>query len=284
MDDLLALSEGEIKKINEKINEENNFPERDDIVLPKDLYGAYKQGLSKDVDMLIGTNAHELRYWIHEVGNLFLYRIVARVLSESHKKSMTPEEQTIVDSLIEEETKKHNSKTWGIAELYNEIYFRLPAIEMAKSHAKNGGNTYVYLWEKESAIPNLRACHAVELSYVLNNLDDTIYTGEPADPKLASIVQDMWVNFAITGNPSTKDYTWEEYDETSGNTIVLGDEVYLKQAEETKRDRLLKPLLKYYFSSNMYFISFDIPFVYKVLTGLGISVIAIGAIIKQLRK
>ena len=143
---------------------------------------------------------------------------------------------------------------------------------------------FVDFWEKESAIPNLRACHAVELSYVLNNLDDTIYTGEPADPKLASIVQDMWVNFAITGNPSTKDYTWEEYDETSGNTIVLGDEVYLKQAEETKRDRLLKPLLKYYFSSNMYFISFDIPFVYKVLTGLGISVIAIGAIIKQLRK
>ena len=44
MDGLMALSENELRKVNEKLNDYNNFPERDGIVLPEDLYEAYRSG------------------------------------------------------------------------------------------------------------------------------------------------------------------------------------------------------------------------------------------------
>lgn len=35
----------------------------------------------------------------------------------------------------------------------------------------------------------------------------------------------MWVNFAKTGDPSTEEYKWENYDISSRATLVLGEEI-----------------------------------------------------------
>ncbi|MBQ9042980.1 MAG: carboxylesterase family protein [Eggerthellaceae bacterium] len=59
-------------------------------------------------------------------------------------------------------------------------------------------------------IPYTSAVHAVELAYVFNNLDDTLYTGE-IDPATAARVQESWVNFAKTGDPSIAGVTWKAY-------------------------------------------------------------------------
>ncbi|MCR5783703.1 MAG: carboxylesterase family protein [Clostridia bacterium] len=64
MDELTALSEEELISLNEELNDYNNFPERDGIVLPEDPYGAYADGGAAKTDMLIGSNADEVRYWI----------------------------------------------------------------------------------------------------------------------------------------------------------------------------------------------------------------------------
>lgn len=67
MQELLALSEAELMKVNEKLNFYNNFPERDGVVLPEDLYGAWDNPALKGVDFMTGTNADETRYWIDEM-------------------------------------------------------------------------------------------------------------------------------------------------------------------------------------------------------------------------
>ncbi len=282
MDDLLALSEDQLKKINEKLNDENNFPERDGVVIPEDLYAAYEKGIDPDIDILIGTNADELRYWIAEVGSVSMFKYLCKVLPKSHMNFMTLEEKTNLKALIEEETKTVGDRSWAISELYNDVLFRLPAIRMAEAHSANGGNVYLYLWEKASDIPDMGACHAVELSYVLNNLDDTIYTGTPADPLIASKVQEMWINFAKTGNPSTDDLTWERFDNASRNTMVIGDEFYQKREEITKREEVLLPLLKYYLTSNSYFMFYDVPLKRKLGIVSGFITIEIGTSVKKL--
>lgn len=69
---------------------------------------------------------------------------------------------------------------WKISGFFTEIMFRLPAVRQAEEHSRNGGRVFMYYWEKRSHLPYLRACHAVELSYVFGNIQDTIYTGKPA--------------------------------------------------------------------------------------------------------
>jgi para-nitrobenzyl esterase len=59
---LLSLSEAELLKVNEKVNDYNNFPQRDGRIIPLNPYEPYINGDTADVDILIGTNSHEMNY------------------------------------------------------------------------------------------------------------------------------------------------------------------------------------------------------------------------------
>ena len=242
MKDLLALSEEEIMKVNEKLNDYNNFPVRDGIILPEDLYAAYAEGKGSDIDMLSGTNMDEARYWIEEVGGYPVYRWAARLIYGSVTDDMDYSDRRYANAFT---ALVDGSDIWKKTEFINDLVFRVPAIRQAELHTKNGGKDYMYYWTKESAIPFYGACHAVELAYVFNNLDDTIYTGERADETLAKTVQEMWVNFAKTGDPSTDTYHWTAYDPAERQTMYLGDEVKLVSDPLEEQRVLIEPLLKY---------------------------------------
>lgn len=47
---------------------------------PVDLYDAYEAGWASDIEMLTGTNAHEIRYYIHEIGSYPAFRLAARLI------------------------------------------------------------------------------------------------------------------------------------------------------------------------------------------------------------
>ena len=68
MQDLMRMSESELMKVNEKLNADNNFPQRDGVLIPEDPYEPYRKGQTVDVDMMIGTNADETNYWIALAG------------------------------------------------------------------------------------------------------------------------------------------------------------------------------------------------------------------------
>ena len=240
MDDLMALSEEELMQVNQSLNDYNNFPERDGVILPEDLYAAYEAGKGSGVDMMIGTNKDEMRYWIGEMGGYPIYRIVATLLYKT-KLYQLPEEHR---ALVKQFMKLQNDKNvWNITELMNEWIFRVPAAVQAAAHAVHGGNTYMYYWTRESAIPHYGACHAVELAYVFGNVDETIFTGKRADAALSAQVQQMWVNFAKTGNPGTEEHPWEEYEPSRRKTMLIGDTI--RQVSDPKRAQreLIEPLL-----------------------------------------
>lgn len=181
MKELAALSEEELISVNEKLNDYNCFPERDGVVLPVNLYEAYEGGSASHIDMMIGTNADEVRYWINEM---------------------------------------------------------------------------------------LGACHAIELTYIFNNLDNAIYTGDKVNTALADAAQNMWVNFARTGNPSTEKYAWQPYDADSRMTMVLGNEISIVSDLKGKQRALLEPILNYGFNGCYTNLSFNVPQVYKIVGGI----------------
>ena len=247
MDDLVALSEEEIMEINEDLNDYNNFPERDGIILPEDLHAAYDSGITADVDMLIGTNADETRYWIGEVGGFRIYQAAVPLFYKSTVNRIADEDKGYARAFM---ALQNDNLLWNATEFLNDLLFRVPAISQASAHERNGGKVYMYYWTKISDIPHYGACHAVELAYVFGNVDDTIYTGKRADEELSRTVQEMWVNFAKTSDPGTEKYDWEPYDEITRQTQVLGDEIRMVSDPLKEQRVLIEPLLQYDFNGN----------------------------------
>ena len=226
MEELMALSEEELMNLNEDLNDSNNFPLRDGIVLPEELYSAWENPDLADIDFMTGTNKDELRYWIRELGydvpvlpNLLAYKLQMPIAYENVMKKMSAEEKELTDRFMQLQS---GEKIWKITEFYNELLFRVPALEQAIRHK---GKSYNYYWTMPGADKTLGSCHAVELAYVFNNPQADLYTGGLYDEKLADITQNMWVNFARIGDPGTDEYAWEPYTSENRKTMVLGQEI-----------------------------------------------------------
>ena len=82
------------------------------------------------------------------------------------------------------------------------------------------------------------AVHAVELAYVFNNLEDGMISGE-VDPGTAERVQESWVNFARTGDPSIKDARWENCDSDTRDTMVIEKDKWECVSDPSKKAREL---------------------------------------------
>ncbi len=272
MEDLCALSEEQLKKVIDRFDD-TNYPERDGVVLPQDLYGAYKSGEASHVDMIIGTNKDEMRYWIKDIGGLSIYKICAYYMFENDSKKLGAGNKKRTKRFFKKHKEKNPLKTflkkpWVITDLYNEIIFRLPAIRQSEHQSDNGGKVYMYFWKYPSKHPHLGACHAVELAYVFGNLSETIYSGENINAELSEKVQNMWANFARTGNPSIEGAEWEPYSSENRFTMLLDDPISVGKDIRRYERKLLMPLTDNYYNGNHKEHSANIPFVYRNLFAL----------------
>ena len=58
----------------------------------------------------------------------------------------------------------------------------------------------------------------------------------------------MWVNFAVTGNPSTPGHYWPAYEPVQRATMVLADTTRLEKDPLADQRRLIAPLMSEYIS------------------------------------
>ncbi|MBR3334388.1 MAG: carboxylesterase/lipase family protein [Clostridia bacterium] len=260
MRDLLMLTEKELQEVNEKVNMYNNFPQRDGVLIPEDPYEPYRNGLTADVDMLIGTNADETNYWINEVGGFIPFRMGLPIQYENNLRLLKPEDRKRARQYMKL-TKGYS--LWKISGFFTEIMFRLPAVRQAEEHSRNGGKAFMYFWEERSHLPHLRACHAVELAYVFGNVEDTVYTGKPADPALSRQVQDQWVRFAEIGDPGTPELLWPAYEEKNRWTMILRGDSRLAADPMAEERKVLSPILDYCLNASYAEMKFNVPFVWK---------------------
>lgn len=280
MDELMALGEETLMELNEDLNDSNNFPERDGVVLPDDLYGAWESESLADIDIMVGTNSDETRYWIREMGystpilpGLFVYKMGMPFMYENNLKKLSGEEKELVDAFMQMQS---GEKIWKLTEFYNELLFRIPAVEQAVCHK---GKSYNYYWTMPGADETLGACHAMELTYVFGNPQDTIYTGGLYNEKLADAVQDMWVNFARCGDPSTEQYVWEPYTAELRKTMVLGEEIGMTDDLKQEQRKLIEPLLHHYFNGCYSQMDYNVPQLWRIIVQVVATLILIGAFI-----
>lgn len=258
VNELVKLPIDKLIEVNKVLNDLNNFPMRDGNLIPLDPYQAYFEKEVSKIDILQGTNANEMNYWIGELGGLFPYSYGMPIKFRKDVHSLEEDDQLKVKAFLE---LLKGNKINKISEFYNELMFRLPAIQQAENHSLNNGNSYMYYWMEKSFIPHFKACHAVELAYVFNNIDETIYTGKQADFNLSIKISNIWVNFAKTGNPSIDGLNFEKYDKTNRKTLIVKKDLLAMEEDPLKEQRvLLSPIVRYMINPGYGNLNLSLPF------------------------
>lgn len=245
--DLQALSTDDIIALNDKVGEFYRFPERDGALIPEDPYSRF-DGFNAGIDMLIGTTIDEALYWVDAMGGEEDFEMATKLWYRYIVMSLDSAQRSSAARYIEYDENVLGQKQPEV-DFLNDLMFRGPAIEMAQRHASSGGKTYMYLWGKPLNAPVYGACHGCEVCYVLNT-GRQIKTAETPDSALAAEVQQMWVNFATTGNPSTPQHYWPAYETTQRATMMLDDNMGINKnsASESEEMRFIAPLMKEYIS------------------------------------
>jgi len=111
-----------------------------------------------------------------------------------------------------------------LSAINTDFMFRKTARRIAEAQCKHaaGGYNYLFRWKSPAAGGILGASHVIEIGFVFGNYHPTLNGSGPEADKLSKEMQDAWVSFARTGNPSCKSLgEWPKY--SSGRSTMVFD-------------------------------------------------------------
>ncbi|MGW8761392.1 carboxylesterase/lipase family protein [Streptomyces sp. NPDC055815] len=174
-------------------------------VLPDHPGDLLADGASADVELLMGTNTDEYRLWFvpgghtEKVGSL-AQRFLLR------RGRISPRVAQVYRA---ERPQEKPGEVLGV--LAADKLLRIPQNLYADFRLSGGAAaTYLYEFGWPSPVQDLGACHALELGFVFDTLDQPetrALTGPDAPQALATAMHAAWVAFAKTGDPG-----WRRWD------------------------------------------------------------------------
>lgn len=249
VDDLLALSGENLAEIGEELGDWYNYPIRDGKVLPEDIQTAFDNTDFTGIDILIGSNKDESKYWILDLESQELYEDMVATTTAHMYEEFDDACKAGFDGFL---SLLGGDSLEARIQFICDYSFRIPAIYMAETAAANGGRSYMYYWVKESGDSRLGACHSVELAYLFAHPDDTDVTAGEYNEALAKATRDAMFNFARTGDPSTSALAWPAYDATARATMVFSDASSVENDPLSARRELFTPILPHILSNRFY--------------------------------
>ena len=202
-------------------------------------------GTASGVAMMVGSTLEEWKLFslmdpsLHKLDRAGLGARVSRRLTAA-----------AADALIDTYEKARAARGESVtpAELFTAIEtdrtFRMPGVRLAQVQRRHDSRVYSYLftWPSPAMGGVLGSCHALELGFVFgtNSLPGmTMFAGAgPAAEKLAVQMQDAWLAFARSGDPSCESAgTWEGYTEARRPTMVFGANTKLEDAPRDQERR-----------------------------------------------
>ncbi|MFF1923764.1 carboxylesterase/lipase family protein [Streptomyces sp. NPDC058221] len=167
-------------------------------LLPRDPAEALRDGASAGTDLLMGSNTEEYRLWFVPSG--LTERLSRTKLRLALLKFRVPRATA--------RTYRANrpGATPGelLGALATDLLLRVPLNRLADARAGATGSTHLYEFGWPSPVQRLGACHALEIGFVLDNLDrpDAVALAGPDAPQeLADAMHAAWVRFARSGDP-----------------------------------------------------------------------------------
>ena len=223
-------------------------------IIPEDLGKAFEDAAKSGVQLIVGSNNDEWNYfkedsegeteeekfnaWVAEMDDM--YNEAYEGADEEGKaalEELIKYEESIAPAeyASDEKVKAALGKSGFVSETW-----RYEILDYADRFADAGGDIRTYLWKVPSTRDDMykSAVHAVELAYVFNNLKDDIYAGV-VDPETAAKVQESWINFAKTGDPSIDGVAWGKYTTATKDTMVIEKDKWECVSDPSKTAREL---------------------------------------------
>jgi para-nitrobenzyl esterase len=117
--------------------------------------------------------------------------------------------------------------------------FRVPAIRLAEAQEKQGQSAFSYLFTWAPSA--MGAYHALELGFLFGNYGEGYGGSGPAADAVSKNIQDAWITFARTGNPSCDSVgKWLPYGNRR-STMIISNECHIEEAPYDEERRVWEP-------------------------------------------
>ncbi|MGW3497019.1 carboxylesterase/lipase family protein [Streptomyces sp. NPDC001020] len=181
------------------------------------------------VDLLVGSNREEYRLFLVPTGRLDAFP-ASRLHSTAAAYGVDPDKTVPVYAA----TRPAAVPGELLDAVATDWFYRIPAIRLAESVP--GSHMYEFAWRSPQFAGRLGACHALELGFVFDRLQDPSYApmlGTRPPQALADAMHRAWVSFAKTGDPG-----WPAYDTTTRTTMIFTEDS-APQDDPRGQERLL---------------------------------------------
>lgn len=201
-------------------------PVVDGKVLPSLPLDAVRKGSADGISILVGSTLEEWKLF-----SLMDFTVPGLkeegVLKRGEFKLPAEDIQRIFTAYRDARAKRNDTTAPGeiFTAMRTDQVFRMPAVRL--SEVQHGRNQpvydYLFTWPSPAMNGRLGSCHALELGFVFGKLTDTFTGSGPKAQALATKIQDAWMAFARTGNPSCESLgAWPAYGDER-ETMILGD-------------------------------------------------------------
>ncbi|MFW9822463.1 MAG: carboxylesterase/lipase family protein [Candidatus Thorarchaeota archaeon] len=208
------------------------FIDKDNI--PQHPIKAIQEGYAKDIDLIVGTNLEEWKYWRAFEPNfeqLKESQIKERLLNIMRNSG---EDENKMEDIINtyQKSREEIGLPINIHEAYDaymsDTVFRIPSLKIAEAQSKHQKNTYMYLFKWKTPFENGRygAMHALEIAFVFGAYwEDYLFTfpkKTTETEKLSYSMMNYWANFVRDGNPNYDGaLNWPFYETNNRETIIF---------------------------------------------------------------
>ncbi|GAA2573465.1 carboxylesterase/lipase family protein [Pseudonocardia hydrocarbonoxydans] len=175
-------------------------PVVDGEVLPALPIEAVAAGAGADVELLVGSNRDEHRFFLVPTGAAD--RVTDAALAAVAGAYRLP------DGALDAYRAERPGDPPGLvlADVMSDWFFRIPALRLAEATGR--AHVYEFDWVTPVLDGRLGSCHALELGFVFDTLAAaTDLGGGDAPQELATQMHAAWVAFARTGDPGWPPYT-----------------------------------------------------------------------------
>jgi para-nitrobenzyl esterase len=220
-------------------------PVVDGEVIPTPPFDAIRDGLSRDVGVLVGTTRDEMK--LFGVMDQQARHLDEAALVRRCERNVPGRGQQLVEVYREARAARGESVTptalWFAIE--TDRVFRYPAMRLATLQATHRAGVWAYLftWPSPLLEGALGACHAVDLPFTFGTLDmpgmEHFAGSGPEAWALSDRMQESWLAFARSGSPGA---AWPAYEPPRRATMILGRECGVEEAPAEAERRLWETL------------------------------------------
>ena len=215
-------------------------PVADGETIALDPFEAIAGGSAEGVDILVGSNLDEMnlfRLMDPSVDSLDETGLLARVTAFFPDNG----EDVVAaykDAVAARGDEPMPSRTW--LAFQTDQVFRAPAMKLAALQSVHTPSVYAYRFDHKSEAFGgiLGAAHALELPFVFGTLSDPgfgaiVGGANDVTTALSGRMQEAWIAFARTGNPSTESLPkWPQYEPGQRATMLFSSDPRVANAPE----------------------------------------------------